>query len=60
MKKMPLFLSILLFLLAQHGFSQSNEVLDQLLDEEQATFGKTAYLVFLAADVASEDWSESR
>ena len=38
-------------------FSQSNEIIDQLLDEEKASLGKTAYLVFVAAGIAGEDWS---
>ena len=36
---------------------QSNEALDLLLAEEQATFGNTTYLVLVAAEIASEDWT---
>lgn len=39
---------------------QSNEVLDQLLEEKQATMGNATYLVFVAAGIASEDWSTDR
>ena len=62
MEKRPLLVLAVLFTLVcvQHGFSQSNEVIDQLLEEEQATLGNTVYLVFLAADIAAEDWSVDR
>lgn len=52
---------VLLFLFSiQYGFAQSNEILDTLLDQEQATLGHTAYLVFLAAEIADEEWSPDR
>jgi len=52
---------VLLFLVcAQHGFTQSNELIDGLLDQKQATMGNAAYLVFLAAGMADEDWSPDR
>lgn len=62
MKKRSLSVAIVLLFLfcVQHGFAQSNELVDSLLDEEQATMGNVAYLVFLAADVAQEDWSVER
>ena len=42
---------------AFRAFAQSNEVLDQLLDQEQATLALTAYLVLSAADIVGEDAS---
>ena len=36
---------------------QSNEALDLLLEEQQATMGNTAYLVLVAANIASDDWT---
>lgn len=46
-----LFLPVLLF-------PQSNHIIDQLLQEEKATYGKAAYLVFTAADMLREEESE--
>ena len=59
MKKRPLLIAavLLAIICVQYGFAQSNEVIDQLLAEDQATLGNAVYLVFLAADIASEDWS---
>ena len=62
MKKRSLYVLAVLFALicVQHGFSQSNEVIDRLLEEKQATLGNTVYLVFLAAEIAADDWSVDR
>ncbi len=59
MKKRSLLVFAAAFTLAGvgHGFSQSNEVLDRLLEEQQATLGNAAYIVFLAAEIGTEDWS---
>lgn len=39
-------------------FPQSNHIIDQLLQEEKATHGKAAYLVFTAAGMMREEESE--
>ena len=39
-------------------FPQSNHIIDQLLQEEKATYGKAAYLVLTAADMVREEGSE--
>jgi hypothetical protein len=39
-------------------FPQSNHIIDQLLQEEKATYGKAAYLVFTAAGTLREEESE--
>jgi len=59
-RSLSLFMTLLVFVLIQHGFTQSNEIIDQLLDQEQATLGNAAYLVFLAAGVGEEDWSPAQ
>lgn len=62
MRKRSLAVLMVLFTIvcAQYGFTQSNELLDTLLDEERATLGNTVYFVFLAAGIAAEDWSPGR
>ncbi len=39
--------------------AQSNDLLDAFLYEEEASFGKTAYFVLLAADMIPEETSEA-
>ena len=39
---------------------QSNETLDLLLSEQVATLGNTSYLVLVAANIASDDWTVQR
>ncbi|MBT3273618.1 MAG: hypothetical protein HN368_10705 [Spirochaetales bacterium] len=60
MKKSHLVSLMLLLFTAQIVFSQSNEILDQLLDEERASLGRASYLVFMASGIASEDWTIER
>jgi hypothetical protein len=59
-RSLSMFAVLLSLFFIQNAFSQSNDILDRLLDEDQATLGNAAYLVFLAAGVASEDWSVDR
>ena len=40
--------------------AQSNEAIDLLLDEPQATMGSAAYLVLVAADIARDDWTREQ
>ncbi|RKX73675.1 MAG: hypothetical protein DRP87_18450 [Spirochaetes bacterium] len=41
-------------------FAQQNQVIDKLLEEEKATWGKTAYLVLSAAGIIPEDATEDQ
>ena len=59
-RPLPLLIALVFLFCIQHGFSQSNEVLDGLLEQEQATMGNAAYLVFLASGIAAEEWSPDR
>lgn len=56
-KKATAFLSVVFLLIVATPvvIAQSNEIIDQLLEEQQATLGKSAYLVLLAADLISEN-----
>jgi len=45
----------ILILLSGKLFAQSNDIVDELLLEEEASFGKTAYLVLIASNLISED-----
>jgi hypothetical protein len=57
-KKWLCLLTVLLFLTASVPLmAQSNEVMDDFLDEEKASFGKTAYFTLLAVNLISEDAS---
>jgi len=49
-------LLIISFLVVLTGnlFAQSNDIVDELLMEDEASFGKTAYLVLVATNVVSE------
>jgi hypothetical protein len=62
MKKTMGFFAVILLCCA--GIStvsgQSNETLDLLLSEQEATLGNTSYLVLVAANIASEDWTAQR
>ena len=48
---------IFLVLLSGNVFAQSNDIVDELLQEEEATFGKAAYLVMVASNIIAEDSS---
>jgi hypothetical protein len=48
---------MLLWSLATVVFAQSNELIDELLAEEQATFGNSVYLVLSAAGIIDEQSS---
>jgi hypothetical protein len=49
--------SAVLLLVAGTAVTQSNQVLDEILGQEQATFGQAAYIAFLAGGRAPEDAS---
>ena len=54
-KKIQLFVLVFLLFLPAFLFSQSNDVIDGLLEEEKATYGKAVYMVLSAAEMISED-----
>ncbi|RKX76661.1 MAG: hypothetical protein DRP87_11260 [Spirochaetes bacterium] len=58
MKKRFLLVFTLYFYLVFSMPAQSNAVLDSLLEEEKATWGKCSYLVLSAAGIIPEDASE--
>jgi len=47
--KFLLILAILIFAISVSGYAQSNELIDELLAEKQAAFGKIAYMGLAAA-----------
>jgi len=51
----PYFLCAVCLVLGLPGFAQSNEIMDSFLAEEQASFGKAAYFVLIAADLVPQD-----
>lgn len=51
----PHFVFAVCLALGGPGFSQSNEIMDSFLAEEQASFGKAAYFVLMAAEMIPED-----
>jgi hypothetical protein len=55
--KTALWICVVLAIAAGVAVAQSNEVIDEILDQEQATFGQAAYIAFLAAGEAPEDAS---
>lgn len=56
-KKTVCFLFGVLFLISISGnlFAQSNDIVDQYLMEEKASFGKTVYLVMVLSNLIHED-----
>jgi len=57
-KKWLCLITVLLFLAASVSLmAQSNEVMDDFLEEENASFGRTAYFILLAANLIAEDAS---
>ncbi|MFP3960094.1 MAG: hypothetical protein ACLFUX_07980 [Spirochaetaceae bacterium] len=55
--KTVVWMCVALAALAVAAGAQSNEVIDEILDRDAATFGQAAYVVFLAAEEAPEDAS---
>jgi hypothetical protein len=53
--KTALVTCVALLFAAGLAVAQSNEVIDEILEQEQATFGQAAYIAFLAAGEAPED-----
>jgi len=53
-------LFVFLFRNSSSASAQSNEIIDRLLEEERATWGKTAYLVLSAARIIPEDATEEQ
>jgi len=52
----PYCLVLVLWLAAAAGvFAQSNQVIDRLMDEKQASFGDAAYVILSAAGLVPED-----
>lgn len=57
-KKWLCLITVLLFLAASVSLmAQSNEVMDDFLEEEKASFGRTAYFTLLAVNLIAEDAS---
>lgn len=57
-KKWLCLATVLLFLAASVSLmAQSNEVMDDFLEEEMASFGRTAYFALLAVELIAEDAS---
>ena len=57
-KKWLCLVTVLLFLAASVSLmAQSNEVMDDFLEEEEASFGRTAYFTLLAVNLIAEDAS---
>lgn len=54
MKRNCFFLFFFTVILTGFAFSQSNELIDTLLDEQSAGFGNTAYMVLSAASIIDE------
>jgi hypothetical protein len=54
-KKIQMFFLGFLLFLPTFLFSQSNAVIDGLLEEEKATYGKAVYMVLSAAELIAED-----
>jgi hypothetical protein len=48
---------VVLLLVGGVAVAQSNEIIDQMLEAEQATFGQAAYIAFIGAGEAPEDAS---
>lgn len=55
MRRLPIVLVVLCGV-AGTAVAQSNQIVDDLLSQEEAALGPTAYLVYSAAGVAAEDW----
>jgi len=53
--KSALSICVVSLLAAGMAVAQSNEVIDEILEQEEATFGQAAYIAFLAAGAAPED-----
>lgn len=51
----PILLTLLLAFATPVVFSQSNQVIDRILQEEQLTYGSAAYLLLLASGDQGED-----
>ncbi len=48
---------VFIVLLSGNVFAQSNDIVDELLLEEEATFGKTVYLVLVASSIIADESS---
>ena len=57
MKKPFLWMFLLLLVLSMPLFSQSNSLIDDLLDQEQATIALASYIVLSSGGIISEDAS---
>ena len=57
MRKSYLFSVLIFVLLGCAVYSQSNELMDELLRQEQALFGQTCYLILAAGGVVAETTS---
>jgi hypothetical protein len=51
----PFLFFFLFFAVSFSSFAQQNEVLDELLEEEKATFGNSVYVVLTASGMIEED-----
>ena len=53
--KTGLWICVVFLLAGGLAVAQSNDVIDEILAQEQATFGQAAYIAFLAAGAAPQD-----